>query len=127
MSSGMTHRTRMHEVVAEVLSQPPFGDHPRPRGELTYRVSEAEMRDLLESTGFVPASIEVQETVHLFPSPEAAIRFSEASSFGNFLGHLPAGLRAEAREALKHALASIATPDGIRREGRRIIVVAVRQ
>jgi arsenite methyltransferase len=61
-------------------------------------------------------------------TPDTAIMFFEASSFGNFLGHLPHDLRLAAREEIKRELEQRLTPEaeGIIRNGARIIAVAVR-
>ncbi|TXL70600.1 methyltransferase domain-containing protein [Vineibacter terrae] len=117
----------LHEVAAQVLSRPPFREHPRARAQITYRVSEQEMHDLLEAAGFTPTRIAVQPVVQTYDTAEAAIRFAEASSFGNFLGHLPEALRPSARAAIEHDLEAIASRDGIRREGRRLVAIAVRR
>jgi hypothetical protein len=54
------------------------------------------------------------------------VRFSEASSFGNLLGHLPAELRPRARKAIAAKLAALMTPQGIVQQGRRLVAVATR-
>jgi len=118
--------TRMHKVMADAMAEPPFNRYPRPRESITYRVDDREMRDLLESTGFRPLLIEVRPSEHVHSSPEAALRFSEASSFGNIFSHLPAGLKPLAREAVVNKLHAISTPQGIVQEGRRLVAVGER-
>jgi ubiquinone/menaquinone biosynthesis C-methylase UbiE len=120
------HRTLLQAVAAGILRQPPFSDHPRPRGEITYRVDAAEMRALLEGSGFGDVRIDVQDTTRPFATPEEMIRYSEASSFGNFLGHLPDDLRPRARAAIAQALAAAATPQGLSQHGRRLVAIATR-
>jgi ubiquinone/menaquinone biosynthesis C-methylase UbiE len=120
------HRTVVQKMTAEVLKERPFSDHPRAQASVTFRVDPQEMRALFESTGFATVKIEVQDSVHLHLTAEAMIRYSEASSFGNFLGHLPDHLRPAAREAVRRRLEAVATPDGIRQEGRRIVAIATR-
>lgn len=128
ISTGLKgHRTILHQVAGEVLKRPPFGDYPRPRGDITYRIDQQEMQVLFDSTGFAASRIEVQDTIHMHATPDAAIRFAEASSFGNFLGHLPDRLRAAARDAIRQALAGVATAEGIRQEGRRMVAIATRR
>jgi hypothetical protein len=70
--------------------------------------------------------MEVRPHVRYHPTPEAALEFVEASSFGNFLGHLPAELRTAAREEIMRELEQYRTPEGIRRDGARIIAVALK-
>jgi len=81
-----------------VLARPPFNAYSRPPGGLTHRVDEQEMRQLLTAAGFEVKSIEARESVRGFASPELLVRYSEASSFGNLLAHLPVALRPAARE-----------------------------
>lgn len=119
--------SRFHEIAAKVLAEPPFDRYPRPRPQLTYRVEPEEMRALFEMTGFVASFIEVREAQRMHPSPDAAIRFAEASSFGNFLGHLPDELKGRARATIRQRLQAIMTPDGIIQLSRRLIAVAVRR
>lgn len=117
----------LQQLVREVLAVPPFDRHAPVRESLVFRVDAEEMRALFEATGFRPTLIETRPTEQVHPSAEAAIRYSEVSSFGNFLGHLPGELRAAAREAVRRRLEALATPRGIVRQGRRLVALAVRQ
>lgn len=119
--------TRLHQISAKVLSEPPFDRHPRPRSDLTFRVSAEEMRALFLTTGFAPSLIDVREIERTHPSPRAAVRYAEASSFGNFLGHLPAILHQNARTAIRQHLWPLVTSDGIVQRSRRLFAVAVRR
>ena len=65
------------------------------------------------------------ELVCEFASPQALVRYSEASSFGNLLAHLPVELRPSAREVVGRELAVLAAPDGtISQSSRRLMAVA---
>jgi arsenite methyltransferase len=120
--------SQLRDLMAQVLSRPPFDAYPRPAGGVAHRVDQDELRTLLEAAGFELTWIEIHDTTFMHASPEAAVRFSQASSFGNLLGHLPADQRRAARDAIVRALASIATPDGtIIQPGRRMLAVAVRR
>jgi ubiquinone/menaquinone biosynthesis C-methylase UbiE len=105
-------RTRFEELVSAVLARPPFNAYARAPGGLTHRVDEQEMRQLLTAAGFAVKSIEARESVRGFASPEVLVRYSEASSFGNLLAHLPVELRPSAREVIGRELAALAAPDG---------------
>jgi len=95
---------------------------------LTHPAEPQELRQLYLDAGFDAPRIDVQDFTQNFASPEAAIRYSEASSFGNLLGHLPEALRPAAREAIAAELARVAAADGsITRFGRRIIASGVRR
>ena len=119
--------THLHRIMAEVLAEPPFDRHSRGRESITYRVDDREMRALLEAAGFTSRLIEIRPTEQIHPTPEAAVRFSEASSFGNFLGHLPQELKQPAREAVKRKLAPLVTPQGIVQQGSRLVAIGVRR
>jgi ubiquinone/menaquinone biosynthesis C-methylase UbiE len=127
ISTGLKgHVTRVHEIMRSALSEPPFDQYARRRESITFRVDADELRALFETTGFVPTLIEVRPTEQVHPSPEAAIRFSEASSFGNAFGHLPEDLKPLAREAVRQRLEAIATPEGIVQHGSRLVAIAER-
>jgi len=121
-------RSPLRGVMSEVLARPPFAAYPRPRGDITFRVDERELRGLLEAAGFEVRSVGLHDYPYVHASAEAAVRFSEASSFGNLLSHLPHELRAAARQAIARELAPLAAPDGtIPQDGRRMIAIAVRK
>jgi arsenite methyltransferase len=118
------------ELVAAaraVLAEPPFDRHPRLREGIAFRVDGDEIRALLQSTGFQPTLIEVRDNELRHATPQDALRFVEASSFGNVLGHLPAELRDEARARFCARMAVIAGPDGIVTHGLRLVAVAERR
>lgn len=121
------HRTRVHEIASKVLDEPPFNRFPRPRPQLAFPVTAEEMRAYFGMTGFVPTRIDVLESTRMWPSPEAAIRYSEASTFGNFLGHLPSDLRDRARLAIRQRLQNLMTANGIIHHGRRLVALATRR
>jgi arsenite methyltransferase len=116
----------LYQIVREVLNESPFDDFPRRREGITWRVDPDEMRALFETTGFVPTLIEVRASEQLHATPEAAIRFSESSSFGNSFGHLPEALRPLAREAVRRRLEAIFPPEGLVQNSSRLIALAER-
>ena len=120
-------RSRVWQVMAQVLTRPPFAAYPRPR-DIVWRVDQEEMRTLLETAGFDVTAIELYDQPHVHASADAAVRFSESSSFGNLLSHLPRELRPAARAALISGLAAIASSDGkIAQESQRMIAIAVKR
>jgi arsenite methyltransferase len=120
-------RVPVQQVILQVLSEPPFDRHPRPRESLTFKVDAEEMRALFEMTGFAPILIEVRPAEQNYASAEAAVRFLEASSFGNFLGHLPPELRLRARVTILRRLSAIATEEGIVQRQDRLFAIANRR
>jgi hypothetical protein len=107
-----------------VLSREPYSRFPESQAGTAHRVSTSELHGLLERAGFTVASIDLLPNVIVHRSADAAIDFSQASSFGNFLGHLPEELRRSARDEIRKELDALKTPDGIRQEGARIVAVA---
>lgn len=125
-TSSKDHPNQLQEIKTLVLAREPYSRYAEASEGMAHRVSAGELESLFKQTGFAVKSIEVRPNVRYHPTPEAAIEFAEASSFGNFLGHLPAELRATAREEIMRELEQYRTPDGIRRDGARIIAVALK-
>jgi len=119
-------RSSLRDAAVRVLSLAPFKDYPVSRVGMTYEVSEREMRELLQVAGFAIASLEVRQSVREMASAEDTIRHAEASSFGNFLGHLPEKYRIAARELIKRELESVAASESLREERDRLIAIGVR-
>jgi arsenite methyltransferase len=116
------------EAWRRVMEQPPFVAHPWPPRDMVSRVDEHELAALLEAAGLTVTSVELYGTSYVHASAEAAVRYAQASSFGNTLGHLPRELRPAAREAIVRELGTLAAADGtVRQDGQRMIVVAIRQ
>ncbi len=118
------HANQLQEIKALILSREPYSRYTEASEGMAHRVSASELENLFKQTGFTVEKIEIRPNVRYHPTPEAAIEFAEASSFGNFLGHLPEELRTAARAEIMHALEQYRTPEGIRRDGARIIAVA---
>jgi len=128
---GITTGSREHpntiQVVRQrVLSRPPYDRYPEIQGAFGHHVSVRELEQLLESAGFNAQSVSLEPNIQHHASAEALIEFSQASSFGNYLGHLPEALRSDARSELLRELEALRTPEGIRQEGVRIVAVAVK-
>ncbi len=109
------HPNQLQAIKVLVLSREPYSRYAEASDGIAHRVSADELDILLRQTGFVVKKIEVRPHVRHHLTPEAAIEFAEASSFGNFLGHLPAELRTVAREEIMRELEQYRTPEGIRR------------
>jgi ubiquinone/menaquinone biosynthesis C-methylase UbiE len=120
------HPNQLQAIRALVLSREPYSRYAEASGGAAQRISAGELENLLHQTGFEIKTITVRPHVRYHPTPEATIEFAEASSFGNFLGPLPADLRTAAREEIMRELERYRTPEGIRRDGARIIAVALK-
>jgi len=127
ISTGLKgYRNALYDAAAAVLTRPPFSDFPRTEAHLDHRLDENELRSLLEATGFTVALLETRLTANVFPTPDAVLRYAAASSFGNFLAHLPDALQEAARDDIKRALAAAATSEGIPVGACRIVAVATK-
>jgi ubiquinone/menaquinone biosynthesis C-methylase UbiE len=120
------HRGQLQSIKAKVLARAPFNQYAESQDGVPHHVSAAELETLLRDTGFSVRSLDIVPTSHRLPDGAAAISFSEASSFGNFLGHLPEGVRAQAREQIEAELNAFRTEDGIALGGARLVAIATR-
>lgn len=120
------HPNPMQRIKARVLAGADFAAYPEGRGGGPGKVSEAELRGLFTAAGFAVERIDVNPNVHVYPTAAAAVEFSQASSFGNFLGHLPEDLQHAAREKIEVGLEELRTAEGIRFESARLVGVAVK-
>ena len=118
------HVNQLQQIRRRVLARAPFAGYPESSAGFPNRVGREELLGLLEGVGFARATVEVVPHVQFQPSAEAAIDFAQASSFGNFLNHLPAELRGAARAEIAAELGALATPEGIRQESARLIAIA---
>ena len=118
------HVNPLQAIRQRVLAREPYSRFPESQAGTAHRVSADELRGLFAQTGFEPESIDVLPNVIVHRSGDAAIEFSQASSFGNFLGHLPDDLQRSAREEIRRELEALRTADGIRLENARIFAVA---
>jgi len=120
------HPSRIQLIRRRVLSRAAYADFPEAKRGVALRVNASQLSELFSQAGFEVERLDILANTNHHRTSEAAIEFSEASSFGNFLGHLPEPLRAAAREEIRHALDAIKTPLGIHQEGGRLVAVAVK-
>jgi arsenite methyltransferase len=131
-------RSWLHVIRDQVLARTPYDKFPEAQNSPSYRVSGDELEQLLLANGFAIAKLETRVSVRDAAAraqwtPETALDFAEASSFGNFLGHLPPELQASAREEIKRELEQLRArrrPDSVPRETTprpaRIVAVATK-
>ncbi|HEY0463196.1 MAG TPA: methyltransferase domain-containing protein, partial [Polyangiaceae bacterium] len=119
------HPNRIQLIRKRVLDKPRFAEFPEAKAGGPLRVNATELTALLRQAGFELERLDVLANTNHHANADAAIAFSEASSFGNFLGHLPEPLRTEAREEIRRELETIKTPRGIHQEGGRLLAIAV--
>jgi ubiquinone/menaquinone biosynthesis C-methylase UbiE len=121
------HPNRVHEIQQQVLAREPFKGYTQPKQGLPHRVGIDELAGLLQQTGFEVGSLTVEPNSNVHADAEAAIKHSQASSFGNLLGHLPEELRERARLEVVAELDQFRTAEGIRQTGARILAIAIKR
>jgi arsenite methyltransferase len=114
------------EIRKRVLSREPFNRYPEASAQ-PHPVTADELAQLLRETGFVVGTIDLRPNPQMFATPQALIDYMEASSFGNFLGHLPAHAKALASAEISIELARLATPKGVPQGGARLFASATRR
>jgi arsenite methyltransferase len=103
-----TARRWLNVIRDRVLAREPYRKYPEAQAS-QYRISQEEIGKLLLENGFEVAVLETRESGSMRGqwTAEGALDFAEASSFGNFLGHLPKDLQVSAREEIKRDLESL--------------------
>ncbi|WP_255990014.1 class I SAM-dependent methyltransferase [Chitinolyticbacter albus] len=108
-------RERPHDIqqiVSRVLADAGLGRSVS-AGSTPYRVTHAELAGQLEHAGFFVDEIRLRRFADHFPDIDAVLAFSNASSFGNFLGDYLPDVRARLQAALRSTLETLATPSGV--------------
>ena len=120
------HPSLVHGIQREVLAREPYSAFVKPETGLPHRVSERELRLLLEEAGFSVPTLELAQHRVVHASAESALEHHQASSFGNLLGHLPPELQQRATQDIAAALQQHRAPEGFVVDGARIVAVAVK-
>lgn len=126
-TGSKNHLGPLQVIRAKVFARQPYSRFAESQAGVAERVGADELRELLVQAGFEAETIELAPSVIVHASADAAIAFSQASSFGNFLGHLPANLREIARDEIRQEVEAFRTPEGIRFESARIFAIAVKR
>jgi len=87
-------------------------------------VSRTSMRSLLVSSGFDILRLDQITKTRSYPTPQAALAFSEASNFGKYLSDMPDDLREQIKSEIGERLRAFATETGIEHSLGRIFVIA---
>jgi len=122
---GIATVCREHpNLIQQVLAREPYSQYPE--AGAPHRVSRDELRHLLDAAGYRVQSLGLESMRTLHASPAALLEHVRASSFGNFLQHLPRELRAGAEREILAELERARTPDGVRQETQRLVAVAIK-
>jgi arsenite methyltransferase len=118
------HPSLVHGIQRKVLAREPYSAFVEDSTGLPHRVSDVELKQLLEASGFAVRLLELASHRVVHTSAAAALEHHQASSFGNLLGHLPAALQQRATDEIVAELEQLRTPEGFVVEGARIFAVA---
>src|SRR5579862_107905 len=127
-------RRWLNVIRDRVLAREPYNKYPEAQAS-QYRLSQEDIGKLLVENGFEISVLETRASASMRGqwTAEGALDFAEASSFGNFLGHLPKDLQVSARDEIKRDLESLIarrradeTPRENPARGGRIIAVATK-
>jgi arsenite methyltransferase len=125
-TTSKEHPNTVQAVRRRVLSREPYSRFREHEQGSARRVTLTELAELFEAARFEVRSIDIEPHVGHFGTAEDAIEFSQASSFGNFLGHLPEDCRDQARREIAAELEKLRTPAGIPHQGARIVALGVK-
>lgn len=116
-----------HErIKARVMAREPYRQYPDTGKGVANSVTRSRLEWLLREAGFRATSVIVAPHVTATKDAQEMVNFVEASSFGNFLGHLPDKLQEVARQEIEKEYEEFQTEDGIRAEAKRLVVVAIK-
>jgi ubiquinone/menaquinone biosynthesis C-methylase UbiE len=111
-------------ITNRIFAQPPYVGQVKTSEDASKPVTGKELETLLADAGFTEIEIKLIATRRYYSSPEEAFAFNEASSFGNFLKHVPESLRSQARSDIAEELEKHRTPAGIELAQNNLCAVA---
>jgi len=125
-TTSRQHPNRISTARRRLVEREPYSAFTFRSGGAPYHATAAELAQLTEAAGLRLEKIEVTTGSGVeLPSLDAVLDMFESSSFGNFLGHLPADLQLRAREEIKAELAPTVEADGrVRLDGAGLSLFA---
>ena len=100
-------------IMQRLFARPPYAGQVKTSEDASKPVTRTELKTLLSEASFGEIEINLKEGKRYYSSPEEVFAFNEASSFGNFLRHVPESLRLQARQDLADELEKYRTEAGI--------------
>ncbi|HEX6243148.1 MAG TPA: methyltransferase domain-containing protein [Polyangiales bacterium] len=114
-------------LVREAVVEEGLGDlHAASGFGTNFRVSGAQLRQLLTDAGFTEVRVEPHTFVDTLTDVDDLIAWSTSSSFGNFLSDLNEEQRTRVRARLARKLDALRTPQGIQLERYLVFASAKR-
>lgn len=107
--------TTLRAVTTEVLSRVPYRGHldAEAFAPIRHGVTTTQLVELFLDAGFRVADVRVLAIERLYHTGRDIVDFAEASTFGNYLNHVPEVLRDKARFDLESAFEILRGDEGI--------------
>jgi arsenite methyltransferase len=114
------------QVADSVLKREPYNGSVRleDNTQNKHGLTTTELIQLLTEAGLTIEEVQVKGYKRTHATARDIIRFSEASSFGNYLNHVPEPLRDRAKAEIAAELEKLGTAEGITFENHTIFAVA---
>ncbi|KAL4897293.1 hypothetical protein BDV59DRAFT_198693 [Aspergillus ambiguus] len=125
MTGSGDHIYLHQKIKASILSKSQYKKYNSGgSGDAAKLVTKVELEGLLAGAGFEQTELVYTPNVVVTQDGEAMVDFVEASSFGNFLGHLPEDVRATIRGEVVQEYEALRTEEGIRAETKRLLAIS---
>jgi ubiquinone/menaquinone biosynthesis C-methylase UbiE len=111
-------------ITNRLFARPPYVGRVKMAEDASMPVTRKELGMLLADAGFTEIKIKLLAGKRYYSSPEEAFAFNEASSFGNFLQHVPESLRSRARSDIAEELEKYRKPAGIELAQNNLCAIA---
>ena len=98
----LARQASFRKITDRVLLRPPYNKVVNIEDYVTAKtgVTATGLVQLFLDAGLGVQSVDIRRTVRHFPKSEEIVDFLESSTFGNYMQHVPAGLRADARREI---------------------------
>jgi ubiquinone/menaquinone biosynthesis C-methylase UbiE len=118
--------SKLQAITESVLKREPYSKFVNLEESVhnKYGVTTTELIQLLVKSRFKVVDIQIKTTQRNYQKARQIIEFSEASSFGNYLSHVPESLREKAKTDIEAEFKKYQTEKGIDFEGYTIFAIA---
>lgn len=116
----------INEITNQLLSREPYAERADSEKDPMKPVDQSEIENILRAAGFQGIDVKILLKKKHWSTPAEAIEFIEASSFGNFLNHVPDSIRHNFRNDLEAELAKRVTSGGIESTTNTIFAIATK-
>ncbi|KAJ5963429.1 uncharacterized protein N7479_003305 [Penicillium vulpinum] len=120
------HPFRPYEIKKFVLSTDRYRDYSESANRVIKYFTENELGNLLDESGFARRTISPHSGMVTCQDSQGLLDLLRASSFGNFLGHLPEELQVTASYEIQEKLDRLRTGEGMSFELVSLIALAIK-